>query len=192
VPLFRPQNFIAPQELEDLQPIQLRTVLYDPRANISKEILDRLMPDRPPLADPKEVNTPAWQMEWEPESHFRGRILKDFKSWLNRHVADRRRSAQSAGLVKAPGKRELSHFAWAAKYQITGESAAAIAEEHGSHVTKHAVEKAVQGILHRIRLEPRDPRPGPRPARSLTTSINRSQTLREFVLRVLAGGGRNS
>lgn len=191
VPLFRFRKPALPQPAENLAPIQLRTVVYDCRANIPKEISDSLGPDGPPIVDAKEVDTPGWCVEWEPESVFRERALKDFREWLNRYIAARKLSIESAGLVKAPGKRELLHFLWAVNYQVNGDSAAVIAEQHKA-VTKYAVEKAVQGVLDMIRLEARDPRPGRWKTHRPVPVLNRPYALRATLLRFLVDSAGNS
>jgi hypothetical protein len=148
-PSWRPPSFdLRPPKPEILPPIPLRSIVFDP-----------------PTKATKEIDTPGWYIELEPECSFRDRIMKDFKRWLDTYVSSRRQSAQSAGLVPGPGKRDLQHFIWAAKYQVGGLSYTEIAKEHkkrGTHVTDDAVENAVKKLLDLIHLERRPPRRGPK------------------------------
>jgi hypothetical protein len=159
IPIFRSWNPPV-KPMDNLEPIQLRTVVHDTRASIPREMLDRLVPDGPPIEPPKEVNTPAWQVEWEPEGSFRARALKDFQTWLNGYVADRKRSAQSTGLVKGPGKRDLSHFVWAAKCQVERVPLPQLANKY--NVSPETMVDGVRSILNLIRLSRRPSLRGPK------------------------------
>jgi hypothetical protein len=164
LPLWRCKPFKLPNEAQILRPIRLQTIRYDPRAGISRELLQELDPNGPPVKDPEEVDTPGWFLELEEEGGFRSRVSKDFKRWLDGYIAIRRESARKEGLIKAPGKRDLSHFIWAARYQVEGTPASDLAKEY--NVTKEAVSEGINWVLDLIRLEPRVGRRGPKRGRS--------------------------
>jgi hypothetical protein len=158
LPMWRPRPFKGPKEPEVLKPIYLKTLLHDPRASISSELLEKLDPDGPPARNPTEVDTPGWYLELEEEASFRKRISKDFERWLSGYIANRHESAKASGLLKGPGKRDLARFAWAAQYQVKGTHASALAEQYG--VSNEAVVDGINWVLDLIRLVPRAGRRG--------------------------------
>jgi hypothetical protein len=161
VPLWRPARPTVRVEPEVLPPIRLKTMVNDPRSDIPASILRKFDPNGPPIREPNEEDTPGWYVGLESAAEFRRRAHCDFKRWLDDYVAYQSARAKSIGLVKGPGKRELTHFIWTAKYQIEQAPATRIAAEWKSHnITKHAVEKAVYGVLELVQLEPRPAHPG--------------------------------
>jgi hypothetical protein len=141
VPMFRHKPYEFPSEKVALPPIQLRTNHHDGRKMV-------------------EIDTPGWYVSVERESNFRRRVSADFKRWLDTYVTRRKESTRTAGLLKAPGKRDLQHFIWTAKYQIGGIPASNIAKEYG--VTPEAARSGIEDILNLIGLEPRPGRTGPK------------------------------
>lgn len=145
--MWREKRWEFPKEREVLPPIQLRTV-------------------HPQLQGSVELDTHDWHMGIEPESFFRNRVLKDFERWLDNYLEARIESARAAGLVKGPGKRELQHFVWAAKFQIEGMSVEKIAAEYRANsthsVTADGVRDAIERVLDLIHLERRRGAHGPK------------------------------
>ncbi|MBZ5623503.1 MAG: hypothetical protein LAQ69_32995 [Acidobacteriia bacterium] len=101
----------------------------------------------------------SWDAEFEPEEQFRSRIRYLFELWLNRYVESKKVAARDAGLVEVPGKRELDHFCWTARYQIDQAYISTIARENNK--TEKAVEQAIEHVLELISLEKRPGRRGP-------------------------------
>ncbi len=153
LPLWRPKSFKFPKEPEILPAITLRTLRYDPRARTSPELLKKLEPNGPPVRDPIEENTAGWYVQLESEAGFRSRAGKDFERWLDGYVAEKHKSALSAGLVKGPGKRDLARFRWAAEYQVKGARASELANKYC--VSKEAIVDGWNWVLELIRLKPR-------------------------------------
>jgi len=151
--MWRPKSFEFPKEPEILPAITLRTLRYDPRAGTSPEILKKLDPNGPPLREATEEDTPGWYVRVEPEANFRRRARKDFARWLNGYVAEKHTSAQAAGLVRGPGKRDLARFVWAAKYQVEGALLKDLGKQYG--VSEEAVLEGINWVLDLIRLEAR-------------------------------------
>jgi hypothetical protein len=153
LPLWRPKPFKIPTKPETLPPIQLRTICSDSRVGISSELLNKWDPNGPPLKEPTEVDTPGWYVSLEPAPHFRDRVLNDFNRWLDGYIANRQESAEAAGLVRGLGKRELSHFLWAARYQVDKAVASDLAKQCG--ISTAAIVAGINWVLDVIRLEPR-------------------------------------
>jgi hypothetical protein len=132
-----------PKEPEVLPEIRLTTENYDVRSKASIS-----------------VESPGWYIQVESESNFRTRMLKDFKRWLDSHIDDRKEAARKAGWVKGPGRRELSHFSWAVRFQVGKESAAQIARE--CNRSEEAVDDGVETVLAMIHLDRRPGLKGPK------------------------------
>jgi hypothetical protein len=159
-PLWRARQADIPKEPELLPPVQLSTIIFDPRAGISPKLLRDLDPDGPPLMEPKTVNSAGWYIEHEPEPAFRKRMRCDFDRWLVDYIARRKREAKAAGLVRGPGKRNLASFVWTAEYQVAKISVAKIAKKYG--VRDDAVDDAIDRTLDLIQLQRRPGNRGPK------------------------------
>jgi hypothetical protein len=74
------------------------------------------------------IDQPAWQLEYETEEQFRERVRGSFELWLDAYINSKTEEARQNCLLEVPGKRQLNHFQWAARYQIDGVSCSAIAK----------------------------------------------------------------
>lgn len=164
-PMWRSMHSKLPSNPPTLGSILLRTSHLDPRANVPRELLKRLDPNGPSVRDPEEIDTPGWYLHYEQEHSFRRRVSYDFKRWLDRYVAAQHDSARAAGLVKAPGRRDLARFVWAARYQVNGARTSDLAKQY--NVSKEAVVEGINWVLKLIRLEPRRGCRGPTRGRRL-------------------------
>ena len=105
------------------------------------------------------IEQAAWDVEYEAEEQFRLRIRYLFDLWLDQYIEAKKATAHEGGLVAVPGKRELDHFYWTARYQIDKAPLSTIGREVGR--TSKAVEQAIERVLDLIGLEKRPGKRGP-------------------------------
>jgi hypothetical protein len=68
-----------------------------------------------------------WDVGSELKADFVARTITEFEQNLARYIRDSKAFAKAHGFVPAPALRELEHFFWLARYQVSGETAKDIA-----------------------------------------------------------------
>lgn len=124
-------------------------------------------------SDPDGVEQAAWNPGLESEKEFRSRVRFCFELWLDQYIAARKRAAQDAGLFQVPENRELDHFVWTAKFQVSSFPMSKIADS--CNRTVEAVKEAIDGVLELINLEKRPGTRGPQRRQNTADGHNRAR-----------------
>jgi len=142
-----------PKAIEPLAPIELKRPL----------VWEAMTPEYKYAGSPEylgEVDEPSWPYRLETESQFRQRAQAAFDRWLEFYVTNQKKGAAARGLLEVPKPIDLTHFLWAARYQVDNLSASIIARD--VKVEEGTVDKAVKRILDLIHLERRPGKRGPK------------------------------
>jgi hypothetical protein len=70
---------------------------------------------------PLEVTLAGWKLLVETEASFRKRASQEFQQQLGGYIKRSRSWSESVGARSTPTKRNMDHFKWLARFQVSGE-----------------------------------------------------------------------